>query len=125
MSDSGVAETMGDESIRKEVPGVAKRTEVLNRENVAGGLGTQTEANAETGEETGETSGLSAVICFEGGGKGVVKGDSEVEGAAVRSKGEDGSGETTVSGVWKEEERCPGRLGGSHPWLRWGGMRFS
>ncbi len=125
MSDSGVAETMGDESIRREVPSVSKKSEVLNRENVAGGLGTQTEANAETGEKTGEISGLSVDILFEDGNKGVVKGDSETEGAAVKSDGEEESGETKVSGIWKEEERCPGSLGGFHPWLRWGGMRFS
>ncbi len=133
MSDSGSVGATEDGSIRRESHSMPENTEVLNHDSVPRGLGTpqtipkvspvvmsgKKMGKTETGKKTGKNIGHSVEITSEGGGsngEGVVKGDSEA-GAVVIDKGEEGSGETKVGGVWKEEEGCPG--------LRWGGMRFS
>ncbi len=103
-----VSQSTQDESV-----GNVEKKEVHSRKDVVEGLGTQTEANADNGEETGDISG----VVFEGHGNRVLSGDNEAEGATVKSTEIDGSGETMVGDVWNEEERCP--------WLPWGGMRLS
>ncbi len=130
MTGSGAIETVGDEAVRRETR-VSEHSEDIDREDATGGLGTTetiTDVNpiviggnkmnkTETGEKTGENSGISSEMTSEGGGgngEGVVKGDSETEGAVVKDRGQEGSNEMKVRLVFGRRRRdVRGRLGGT------------